>query len=149
MKEFTKENLPKRNGSIKRLLSGTFVMKVSAEEYYACKKAQNGGVFVDACKNIIKYNKGREKAEKVVKFESEETTLNYLNNVKTKDFKKKLEEDFFSFTGDVIVWGSPTVILAYTEFLSSRTSSEDAENSFRVFGFFFADSAAFLRFLCF
>jgi hypothetical protein len=92
MKEFTKENLPKREKSIKRLVPGTFVMKVSTEEYYACKKAQNGGVFVDACKNINKYNKGREDAEKVVKFESEEDTLNYLNNVKTKDFKKKLEK---------------------------------------------------------
>lgn len=92
MKEFTKENLPKREKSIKRLVPGTFVMKVSTEEYYACKKAQNGGVFVDACKNINKYNKGREDAEKVVKFETDEETLNYLNDVKIKDLKKKLDK---------------------------------------------------------
>ncbi len=34
----------------------------------------------------------------------------------TPEFQKELEELFFSFTGDVIVWGSPAVIRAYTAF---------------------------------
>jgi hypothetical protein len=92
MREFTKENLPKRDKSVRRLMPCIYVLKLSTGEYYACKKAQNRGVFIDACKNISKYNKGREEAEKVLKFESQEATLNYLNNVKTKDFKKKLEK---------------------------------------------------------
>jgi hypothetical protein len=92
MREFTKEDLPKRDKSVRRLMPTIYVFKVSTEEYYACKKAQNGGVFIDACTNISKHNKGREDSEKVLKFESEEATLNYLNNVKTKDFKKKLEK---------------------------------------------------------
>jgi hypothetical protein len=51
------------------------------------------------------------------------------NKVDSPEFKKKLEEDLVSFTGDIIVWGSPTVILAYTEFRSSRTASENTESS--------------------
>lgn len=33
-----------------------------------------------------------------------------------KDVKKELESFFFQFTGDLIVWGSPKVIKAYTNF---------------------------------
>jgi hypothetical protein len=51
------------------------------------------------------------------------------DKVDSPEFKKKLEEDLFSFTGDIIVWGSPTVILAYTAFRSSGTTSEDSEKS--------------------
>lgn len=42
----------------------------------------------------------------------------------TPEFQKELEELFFSFTGDVIVWGSPAVIRAYSAFRNTGANPE-------------------------
>jgi hypothetical protein len=42
----------------------------------------------------------------------------------TPEFQKELEELFFSFTGDVIVWGSPAVIRAYTAFRNTGANPD-------------------------
>jgi hypothetical protein len=42
----------------------------------------------------------------------------------TPEFQNELEELFFSFTGDVIVWGSPAVIRAYTAFRNTGANPE-------------------------
>ncbi len=46
------------------------------------------------------------------------------NKIESPEFQKKLEELFFSFTGDVIVWGSPAVIRAYTAFRSTGANPD-------------------------
>lgn len=79
-------------------------------------------------------NSHRPQKMEIYKRFMDEVVVNLLkakkeNKVDSPEFKKKLEEDFFSFTGDIIVWGSPTVIRAYTEFRSSGTSLEDSESS--------------------
>lgn len=38
--------------------------------------------------------------------------------IESPEYQKELEELFFSFTGDVIVWGSPSVLRAYSAFRS-------------------------------
>lgn len=42
----------------------------------------------------------------------------------TEEFRKEMEDLFFSFTGDIIVWGSPEVIRAYSAFRSSGGSAD-------------------------
>ena len=37
-------------------------------------------------------------------------------SIDDKDVQKRIEDFFFKFTGDVIVWGSPQVIKSYSEF---------------------------------
>ena len=76
-------------------------------------------------------NSHRPQKMEIYKRFMNEVVINLLkakkeDKVDSPEFKKKLEEDFFSFTGDIIVWGSPTVIRAYTEFRSSGTSLEDS-----------------------
>ncbi len=39
--------------------------------------------------------------------------------IESPEYQRELEELFFSFTGDVIVWGSPSVIRAYSAFRSA------------------------------
>jgi hypothetical protein len=39
--------------------------------------------------------------------------------IERPEYQKELEELFFSFTGDVIVWGSPSVIRSYSAFRST------------------------------
>jgi len=41
------------------------------------------------------------------------------NRIKSPEYQRELEELFFSFTGEVIVWGSPSVIRAYSAFRSA------------------------------
>jgi hypothetical protein len=42
----------------------------------------------------------------------------------TPEFQKELEELFFTFTADVIVWGSPAVIRAYTAFRNTGANPD-------------------------
>lgn len=42
----------------------------------------------------------------------------------TPEFQKELEELFFKFTGDLMVWGSPAVIRAYSRFRSAGGSPD-------------------------
>jgi len=81
-------------------------------------------------------NSHRSEKAKIYKRFMDEVVVKVLkakkeDKIDSPEFKKKLEEDFFSFTGDIIVWGSPNVILAYTEFRSSGTASENSEGSSR------------------
>lgn len=40
------------------------------------------------------------------------------NRINNSEYQNELNDLFFSFTGDVIVWGSPSVIRAYSAFRS-------------------------------
>lgn len=44
--------------------------------------------------------------------------------LESPEFQKELEDIFYKFTGDVIVWGSPDVIKAYSAF---RTTGADTQ----------------------
>jgi hypothetical protein len=66
-------------------------------------------------------NSHREQKIKIYKEFMDKAVVGVLKATKEKtfntpEFQKELEELFFSFTGDVIVWGSPAVIRAYTAF---------------------------------
>lgn len=44
--------------------------------------------------------------------------------IESPEFQKELEELFYKFTGDVIVWGSPAVIKAYTAFRDAGADNQ-------------------------
>ena len=45
--------------------------------------------------------------------------------IETAEFQKDLQELFFKFTGDVIVWGSPGIIKAYSSFRGSKEGDQN------------------------
>ncbi|MBW7865981.1 MAG: hypothetical protein H3C30_16380 [Candidatus Hydrogenedentes bacterium] len=74
-------------------------------------------------------NSHRPKKAEIYKLFMDKAVINILKATKdgtidTEQFNKELMELFYSFTGDVIIWGSPEVICAYTAF---RTHSSDKE----------------------
>lgn len=44
--------------------------------------------------------------------------------IESPEYQKELEDLFFAFTGDVIVWGSPAVIRAYTSFRNTGSNPD-------------------------
>ena len=66
-------------------------------------------------------NSHRPQKMEIYKKFMEKAVVGLLRATKEKknespEFQKELEELFFTFTGDVIVWGSPGVIRTYTAF---------------------------------
>lgn len=72
-------------------------------------------------------NSHRPQKMEIYKRFMDKAVVGLLRSTKEKkndspEFQKELEELFFNFTADVIVWGSPSVVKAYTAF---RTVDSD------------------------